>query len=116
VAAKKDPDIQGVTMWSMDQKKKVPELWAAYSSLVWYTGDVVAPPIEPPAEPPLPLYSAVVNAWRGLIIRSGPGTNYTRLDAKPRGYLLDVYGVEDGWAWINREKSRWMFATYLTKV
>jgi hypothetical protein len=116
MAAYWDPDIQGVTMWSMDQKKKVPELWAAYSSFVWDSGDVVTPPIEPPAPQPLPLYSAVVNAWDGLIIRSGPGTNYTRLDAKPRGYLVDVYGVEDGWAWINREKSRWMFAKYLTKV
>jgi hypothetical protein len=116
VDAYKDPDIKGVTMWSMDQKKKVPELWAAYSSFVWDTGDVVAPPIEPPTPAPLPLYSAVVNAWLGLVIRSGPGTSYARLDAKPRGYLVDVYGVEDGWAWIDREKTQWMFAKYLTKV
>ena len=37
-------------MWSMDQKFKVPELWDAYCSFDWHTGNVDEPGDIPPAE------------------------------------------------------------------
>ena len=45
-----DPEIEGVVMWSMDQKFKVPELWDAYSRFDWNTGNVEEPGDIPPAE------------------------------------------------------------------
>ena len=110
-----DPEIEGVLMWSMDQKFKVPELWAAMASFDWGTGEVGATDlVEPPKK--LPLYSAVVTASRGLNVRSGPGTKYRIIRAEPRGYRVDVWAYDAGWATVREDCSEWMSADYLKRV
>ena len=110
-----DPEIDGAIMWSMDQKNKVPELWDAYSRYDWVAGDVKPPGEIPPAEP-LPLYVAVVTASRGLNVRRNPNTGNVPLRALRMGERVDVYGVENGWAWIKPDRTEWVYAYYLKRI
>ena len=87
-------------MWSMDQKTKVPELWDAYSRFDWDTGVIDGTPVDIPPAEVLPLYVAVVTASRGLNVRRNPNTGNVPLRALRMGDRVDVYGVENGWAWI----------------
>ena len=114
-ACRDDPEINAAVMWSMDQKTKVPELWDAYSRFDWQTGDVGEPGDIPPAEP-LPLYTAVVTARRGLNVRFVPQYWQYSLRALRLGDRVDVYGVENGWAYIEPDRSEWVYAYYLKKV
>ena len=102
-------------MWSMDQKNKVPELWDAYARFDWYTGNIDEPGDIPPAET-LPLYAAVVTAWRGLNVRRSPNTGNVPLRALRLGDRVDVYGVENGWAYIKDDRSEWVYAYYLKRI
>ncbi len=111
-----DPEIEGAVMWSMDQKNKVPELWDAYSRFDWDTGLIDGTPVAIPPAETLPLNVAVVTASRGLNVRRNPNTGNVPLRALRMGECVDVYGVENGWAWIKDDRTEWVYALYLKRI
>jgi hypothetical protein len=116
-ACRNDTEITGAVMWSMDQKAKVPELWDAYSRYDWKTGTIQDGETTIPLPEIQPLYVAVVTPWRGLNVRSQPiVSSTTLLRAERQGTRVEVYVVEDGWAYIKPDRSEWMYAHYLKKV
>ena len=57
---------------------------------------------------------AVVTASRGLNVRRNPNTGNVPLRALRMGERVDVYGVENGWAWIKDDRTEWVSA-YLSQ-
>ncbi len=108
-ACRRDPEIQGTIMWSMDQKIVVPELWAVYSQFDWHADIDTIETL--PAEP---LYTATVTPWNGLKVRRSP--NGEVLKVLRQGERVSVYAVEDGWACTAPDRSQWMYAAYLQPV
>ena len=55
-----------------------------------------------------------VTAGQGLRVRAGPGTSYERLDAYPKGTVVQVLSIEGGWAKIDYNgREAYMNTTYL---
>ena len=55
-----------------------------------------------------------VTAGKGLRVRAGPGTNYDRLDAYPKGTVVQVISIEGSWAKIDYNgREAYMNTTYL---
>lgn len=55
-----------------------------------------------------------VTAKSGLNVRSGPGTNHGKLGALAHGTIIDVYGIENGWASIKYSgKDAYVSANYI---
>ena len=73
-------------------------------------------PVEIPPAETLPLYVAVVTAARGLNVRRNPNTDNTPLRSLRMGERVDVYGVENGWAWIKPDRAEWVYAYYLKRI
>ena len=121
-ACQKDPEIKAGVMWSMDQKKVVPELWEAFARFDWGTGESPEEPIVVVEPKRLPLYAAVVNATAGLNVRRVPTTvNNKPLYARRFGDCVDLYHHMNGWAAINPNwdkptEAEWVYATYLKKM
>ena len=58
-----------------------------------------------------------VTAKSGLNVRSGPGTNYSKLGALPYGAVVQSSGISGGWASIDYGgKGAYVSANYLAEV
>ena len=60
--------------------------------------------------------------WRGRVntaglnVRSGPGTNYPRIDGVKFGDILDIIDESNTWLRLNRLTESWVYAPYVTKI
>lgn len=55
-----------------------------------------------------------VTAAKGLRVRAGPGTNYDKLDAYPKGTVVQVLSISGSWAKIDYNgREAWMNTAYL---
>lgn len=115
-AADKDVDIQAAVMWSMDGRKWVPELWAAFSQYQWSTSNPFPPPPPPPPPPvPEPLYVAVTlgSVW----IHSSPNALVsTRIDSLLRGTRVDVFSNDSGWSKISGDEEEYVSSAWLKQL
>jgi hypothetical protein len=80
------------------------------------TGGATLEPAIPvvPVKEAKPIYSAVVTALSGLNVRATPLG--TKVGALACGAKVDVWREVGGWAQIDASGSRWISATYLSKV
>jgi hypothetical protein len=110
----RDPEIEGVVMWSFDQINTTPDLWSAFASYYW--GDGPKPrPILPPAKDE-PLYAAVVTAY-ALNVRSGPAANFKKVGYYRKGDRLEVWKeLANGWVSTNKAGDRFVHGGYIQKL
>ncbi len=94
----------------------------AFSTLIATSGimPAVAAPRQTPAErlckvrPGFNSCTVIVNAPIGVAIRSGPGSNYKKIGALPKGYDVNVTVRKSSRNWVKLDnRPGWIHSQYL---
>lgn len=84
-------------------------------------GNINPPPIIPPT-PTFQPYAAMINAFLGLNIRTGPGITYNKISAIPyftgiKRTVITILDENNGWGKVDYNNySGWVNLSYVTKI
>ena len=62
------------------------------------------------------LYYGKVDVNSRLSVRSGSGTNHSRIDYVENGMVIRVYEEKNGWCRISQSHQKWVYGRYIDKI
>lgn len=62
------------------------------------------------------LWQGRVTANGGLNVRSGPGTNYNKIDAFAKGQVVNVEEEKDNWLRVSQQYQTWVSADFVKRI